>query len=1280
MHPAKSDGSKMPVSVRHGSPDIQPATFPDTYQSGAWAGSPHPQAGQPNPDGGQHGWGWGRIATGAMPRLTVQQVMGVIRSGRADGIGVFGGLASGGLEMVEAEGRARALLPKVREAAERLGVLHLLERLAAGCVEESPSGGVHFVLRVTDGPALGNTVLAARPDQSAEHGRLVLFETRGQGGWFVCAPSAGRTHRSGKPYRIIRGGPSTIPGFTTAERDALYAAFRAVDEMPAPVPAAPAPASVQRRERPAGDILPGEDFNQRASWEEILTGWKRGQVVGERQHWTRPGKPHGTSATTTADVLCCYSSSAGLPVFTGAGCKNALSKFATYAHLHHAGDFAAAARDLWARGYGSRNQDDGQDDGQPDAPPEPRPSPAGECRSLDDWRRETASRRAEVIGQPGLHLDRSPTGAGKTYATISALARASSSLTVLPTHANVEERVAEMQQQGIDAVAFPELTADNCRQFDAARKARAFGLAVGAAVCPGCPFNRIRNPQYPGRDEDGKPEPKTVPGPCHDADQYQGLMAAAYAAAHRVGTHERLRRSEQAADGVQVVVVDEMPESVLAPTLTVTAAQLGPVDFLAHGICNFWYSRADADQKAFAGAMQQVVAAIHAECQGITTAGTRNVDLHSFGRVPRNWQRLLMESIQQVGAARDLDPDALALVTRAAAGELTRLTIVTDLTRRGRLVHFVVGSWQPAIPKGASVVLLDATADAGDVAAAVQGTVNDCTPAGHLPLVRTVVQIPDDISRGTSAATVAGHIEAFLAAHPEVQRLGIIGHKPHLSALMVDGELAGAARERVSKWCWFGQGPDRASNTWHDECDHLLVLGTPRANPGDYRRWLAQHGLHEAAGRAENWGPRNWESVGVDGQPVTVQGMGYRDPDWHRAFVAVCRSTLHQSVGRGRAILPNGIPVTLLTAEPTPYPIAPSLVTQPAAARETADIIRRMGTQSGLLDCAKTPIGNPYSGNCASGPWRTADCIRAICTAAGIDRRAAEVRLADARRRGLLVSPRRGWWGLPGTPAATAPTPAPAAHQVVDQVPAPAPVARPSAARPTVQGVVISTAAPPAAPTVVDVAAEPAPAATTATCTSTVTTTAFDDLTALVDERAAILEADAGLDRETADRLAREMILGRDAPPALAPAPRDAGILVGVDTPSLAARATPYVRQVLGRFSGTVRLVDDRDDPFAAARRRAAPATDGRCRCGADDWVQVSIHGGRSTRVDCRNCDRFGRFTTWHGRRLPQPGDPPDGHAQPAGAGPVAVLPLPPPAAKSAVGDTVSFAPAAAGC
>jgi KaiC/GvpD/RAD55 family RecA-like ATPase len=326
VHPAKADGSKAPVNVKGGSPDVD--------------------------EDGNHGWGWGRIAHGKIPPLTVNEITSQIMSGRVDGVGVFAGPASGELEMIEVEGRAVERLDEIGSAASRLGVADLLQRLSHGCVERSAGRGLHFLLRVSDGPALGNTALARRPDPDAANGYQVTAETRGVGGWFVAAPSAGRTHKSGRPYEFVRNGPETIPTFTAEERDQLHLVFRSIDEMPVVEPVEWQAKQIETVEQTAGrGLSPGDDFAQRTSWEEILrpAGWKLIGTSGSNLIWQRPGKNSGPSATTNTaegDLMYVHSTSTPLPAGKGLG------KFAVFTHLHHGGDFSAAARDLRKKGYG----------------------------------------------------------------------------------------------------------------------------------------------------------------------------------------------------------------------------------------------------------------------------------------------------------------------------------------------------------------------------------------------------------------------------------------------------------------------------------------------------------------------------------------------------------------------------------------------------------------------------------------------------------------------------------------------------------------------------------------------------------------------------------------------------------------------------------------------------------------------------------------------------------------------------------------------------------------
>lgn len=114
---------------------------------------------------------------------------------------------------------------------------------------------------------------------------------------------------------------------------------------------APAPSNA------TGD-RPGDDFNRRANWQEILEphGWTVAGTAGETTYWTRPGKSRrdGISATTgrcrteqSGDLF--YNFSTGGAPFDA---DTAYSKFAAHTLLNHGGDFAASASGLREGGYG----------------------------------------------------------------------------------------------------------------------------------------------------------------------------------------------------------------------------------------------------------------------------------------------------------------------------------------------------------------------------------------------------------------------------------------------------------------------------------------------------------------------------------------------------------------------------------------------------------------------------------------------------------------------------------------------------------------------------------------------------------------------------------------------------------------------------------------------------------------------------------------------------------------------------------------------------------------
>jgi hypothetical protein len=226
----------------------------------------------------------------------------------------------------------------------------LLDRLV---VETSPSGGWHVVYRCVE-PVCGNLKLASRredlpgPEPVVRFGKtykprkdrdghwhitLVLIETRGEGGLFLCAPSPG--------YQLVQGAFTALPVLTTAERDVLLRCAWALNAvLPEPLDPQPATDDGQR---------PGDDFNRRADLAALLThhGWSLSRD-GPNQHWSRPGKTSGTSATLKDGAFYVFTSNA--PPFEP---NRAYSPFAVYALLEHHGDYATAATTLRRLGFGS---------------------------------------------------------------------------------------------------------------------------------------------------------------------------------------------------------------------------------------------------------------------------------------------------------------------------------------------------------------------------------------------------------------------------------------------------------------------------------------------------------------------------------------------------------------------------------------------------------------------------------------------------------------------------------------------------------------------------------------------------------------------------------------------------------------------------------------------------------------------------------------------------------------------------------------------------------------
>lgn len=359
------------------------------------------------------------------------------RGGARTGVGVIFGPVSGNVEMIEFEGRAIAegYLEKVAEIAEASGLGEMWKQITNGWVRRSPSGGLHLHVRVEGTQVLGNTKLASRPaaedeltpsqiEQSVKNRTkvfpLVLIETRGRGGFAVVEPSYGHVHSTGKPYTRVAGSPATIPTISAHYYAALHSLMRAVDEMP--VKDAPASTPRDMRTPLAGGLLrPGEDYENKADWSEILgpASWTFLHQHGRTRYWCRSDKDRGISATTghaaDRDRLFVFSSSTEFEPETP------YTKFGAYTLLNHGGDFRAATRELARLGYGDKPPHRGLDSNViPLRPRDAQPPTDGANALSANPVGESAERPAAGRGKPRIDITTEAEGIERILAAMRA--------------------------------------------------------------------------------------------------------------------------------------------------------------------------------------------------------------------------------------------------------------------------------------------------------------------------------------------------------------------------------------------------------------------------------------------------------------------------------------------------------------------------------------------------------------------------------------------------------------------------------------------------------------------------------------------------------------------------------------------------------------------------------------------------------------------------------------------------------------------------------------------
>jgi len=276
------------------------------------------------------------------------------------GYGLVTGKVSGNLELLEFD--CITSYHSFKSAAAEAGLGDLVARIEAGYSEQTPKPGIHWLYRCPE--IAGNTELASRPKTAEEmkHPKdkvQVLIETRGEGGFVVIAPSNGKTHPSGGCYSLMAGGFNSIATITPDERCDLFTLARTFHVAPSAAKEQAEKDNVHnhRSNAPTANnsrwlIRPGDDFNARASWRELLEaqGWTFVYRREDCDYWRRPGKDQGVSACTNwqgKDYFYCFSTS------TDFEAEKPVDKVGFHARTMHGGNFKAAITALAEAGYGT---------------------------------------------------------------------------------------------------------------------------------------------------------------------------------------------------------------------------------------------------------------------------------------------------------------------------------------------------------------------------------------------------------------------------------------------------------------------------------------------------------------------------------------------------------------------------------------------------------------------------------------------------------------------------------------------------------------------------------------------------------------------------------------------------------------------------------------------------------------------------------------------------------------------------------------------------------------
>lgn len=271
--------------------------------------------------------------------------------GSRNGVAILGGLVSGELCILDFDSGAAYI--QWRDDCGQEGLLYELDKLP---IVQTPSGGRHVY-------CWGVSIKCMKLAKNAAG--KTLIETKAEGGYCLAPGCPPECHQTGLQYHWENEGwmaDGAHPEKIDQETFEIFLALARLQDEQANAVEERHEIALSAIQPPYQDgrLRPGDDFNQRATWDEILEplGWSVARRSENVIWWRRPGKTIGISATTgyckgekSGERFFVFSSNAW-PFQEG----QTYSKFSAYALVHCGNDIRTAAKKLGENGYGTPDE------------------------------------------------------------------------------------------------------------------------------------------------------------------------------------------------------------------------------------------------------------------------------------------------------------------------------------------------------------------------------------------------------------------------------------------------------------------------------------------------------------------------------------------------------------------------------------------------------------------------------------------------------------------------------------------------------------------------------------------------------------------------------------------------------------------------------------------------------------------------------------------------------------------------------------------------------------